>query len=150
VRTLVNHIRRTMDCQLPRENRITPVQGRVIGYLAHHRDQDVYQRDLEREFQIRRSTISALLRTMEQNGLIERRFVPQDARLKQLVLTPKAETFSDRFEQEIAHVEAVVTRGVSAAEMKAFFDTVAKFEENLSKYAEASKACGKENGEDEA
>lgn len=47
----------------------------------------MYQRDIEREFSITRSTVTNILQLMERKGYIERQSVPQDARLKRLILT---------------------------------------------------------------
>ena len=65
----------------------TPMHGWIIEYLYRHRNTPVFQRDIEREFSITRSTVTNILQLMERKGYIERRSVPQDARLKQLVLT---------------------------------------------------------------
>ena len=51
----------------------TPMHGWIIEYLYRHRDEPVFQRDI--------------LQLMERKGYIQRLSVPQDARLKQLVLT---------------------------------------------------------------
>ena len=65
----------------------TPMHGWIIGYLYRHREEQVFQRDIEREFSITRSTVTNILQLMERKGYIQRLGVPQDARLKQLVLT---------------------------------------------------------------
>ena len=65
----------------------TPMHGWIIEYLYRHRDEPVFQRDIEREFSITRSTVTNILQLMERKGYIRRLSVPQDARLKQLVLT---------------------------------------------------------------
>ena len=143
IRRLHNHIRRLADGYIQSERCITPMQGHTIGYVKHHTG-DVYQRDLEREFQIRRSTASAMLQTMERSGLIRREPVPSDARLKKLLLTPRAEAFSDSFEREMERVEAVVTRGISKEELADFFRVMAQFENNLKVYASVgtmAKSC---------
>lgn len=137
VRRLFNQIRRLADNSLPPEERVAPMQGRFIGYIKHHPD-NVYQRDLETEFQIRRSTASAILQTMESSGLIRREPVPQDARLKKLVLMPRAEAISDCFLREMARVEAMITKGVSVEELDAFFRVADKFENNLTTYTQES------------
>ena len=38
----------------------------IIGYLARHRDEDVFQKDLEEFFSVRRSTMSTIILRMEQ------------------------------------------------------------------------------------
>ncbi len=65
----------------------TPMHGWIIEYLYRHREEQVFQRDIEREFSITRSTVTNILQLMERKGYIQRQSVPQDARLKRLILT---------------------------------------------------------------
>ena len=106
VRSLSNGIHRLMDSSIAKDWRITPMQGRFIGFIRRHQS-DVFQRDLEAEFCIRRSTASAILQTMERDGLIRREAVQQDARLKKLVLTPKALALLDYL---MTHPDELLTR----------------------------------------
>ena len=69
---------------------VTPMHGWIMEYLYRHSETPVFQRDIEREFSITRSTVTNILQLMERKGYITRRSVEQDARLKQLVLTEKA------------------------------------------------------------
>ena len=140
VRMLTNQIRRLLDRAGPPDSHITSMQGRVIGFVKHHSNQEIYQRDLEREFQIRRSTASAILQSMERNDLIRREPVARDARLKRLVLTSRAEVHSDRFIRQIQEIEAVIRQGVPEAEIDAFFRIAARFEENLANQVAAVDA----------
>lgn len=64
---------------------VTPMHATIIAYLEEHGE--VYQRDLENEFQVNRSTITKIVQIMERKGYIRRETVPQDGRLKRLVLT---------------------------------------------------------------
>ena len=73
----------------------TPMHGWIIEYLYRHRDTPVFQRDIEREFSITRSTVTNILQLMERKGYIQRQSVPQDARLKQLVLTEEGVRFHE-------------------------------------------------------
>ena len=66
---------------------VTPMHGWILSYLYHHADTPVFQRDIEREFSSTRATVTNILQLMEKKGYIERQSVPQDARLKQLILT---------------------------------------------------------------
>ena len=73
----------------------TPMHGWIIEYLYRHREEQVFQRDIEREFSITRSTVTNILQLMERKGYIQRQSVPQDARLKQLVLTEEGVHFHE-------------------------------------------------------
>ena len=62
----------------------------ALRFFAENADRDIFQKDFEEEFSIRRSTATKILQLMEKNGLIERQKVESDARLKKIVLTNKA------------------------------------------------------------
>ena len=74
----------------------TPMHGWIVEYLYTHRDAPVFQRDIERDFSITRSTVTNILQLMERKGYIQRQSVPQDARLKMLVLTEKGREFHEK------------------------------------------------------
>ena len=98
IRRVDNLIFRKIN-QFARENGVeqaTPMHGWIIEYLYRHRDAAVFQRDIEREFSITRSTVTNILQLMERKGYIERQSVPQDARLKMLVLTEKGREFHEK------------------------------------------------------
>ena len=82
-----------------RENGVeqgTPMHGWIVEYLYAHQDAPVFQRDIERDFSITRSTVTNILQLMERKGYIQRQSVPQDARLKMLVLTEKGRDFHEK------------------------------------------------------
>lgn len=91
----------------------TPMHGWIIEYLYRHRDEPVFQRDIEREFSITRSTVTNILQLMERKGYIQRLNVPQDARLKQLVLTEEGICFHEKtmlcFHQTDDYVAGLLT-----------------------------------------
>lgn len=91
----------------------TPMHGWIIEYLYRHRDEPVFQRDIEREFSITRSTVTNILQLMERKGYIQRLSVPQDARLKQLVLTEEGICFHEKtmlcFHQTDDYVAGLLT-----------------------------------------
>ena len=68
----------------------TQLQGGILAYLYHHQEQPVYQRDLEREFRISRATATNTLQVMEREGLIARKALDKDARLKRIQMTEEA------------------------------------------------------------
>lgn len=135
IKALNNQIKRVMDSRLgqfaPNDDGPTGVQGMIIGYLYYRRDQDVYQRDVEAEFHIRRSTATGILQLLEKKGVIERLPVPSDARLKKLVLTPKALAVHEQIAREIEAMEAQLVQGLTPEEVDAFFHTIKKMRRNI-------------------
>ena len=110
IRRVDNLIFRKIN-QFARENGVeqaTPMHGWIIGYLYRHRDAAVFQRDIEREFSITRSTVTNILQLMERKGYIERQSVPQDARLKRLVLTEKGACIREKTMQALHQTDEFV------------------------------------------
>ena len=86
IRVLSNLIKRCMDDGTPEITGMRAVDHRL---LHRNEDRDMFQRDVEAEFNIRRSTATGILQLMEKNGFLLREPVAYDARLKKLVLTPR-------------------------------------------------------------
>ena len=84
-----NNMMRHFD-QFARQYDLTGNQMAIIDFITNHANQEVFQRDIEHEFEIQRSTTTVLLQRMEKKGLIERHTSSKDARQKAVVLTDKA------------------------------------------------------------
>lgn len=133
ITSLEKMIRRSViNCSARKElDTLTGTNGWIIGYLAHNRDRDIYQRDIEAAFSVRRSSVSKVITLMEQKGLIERLPVEGDGRLKRLTLTPQALELHKSIESEIDAMEERLTSGITDAELHAFRDTIEKMKNNL-------------------
>ena len=84
-----NNMMRHFD-QFAKQFGLTGNQMAVIDFIMNHEKQEIFQRDIEHEFNIQRSTTTVLLQRMEKKGLIERHTSSKDARQKAVVLTDKA------------------------------------------------------------
>lgn len=62
----------------------------IIDFLSHDWKEEYFQQDIEKEFNIQRSTTTVLLQRMEKKGLIYRQSSKKDARKKSVHLTEKA------------------------------------------------------------
>lgn len=60
LRTVNNMLHRQIIASenIKRVDELTGATGWLIGYLVHNRDRDIFQKDIEKEFSIRRSTAS--------------------------------------------------------------------------------------------
>ena len=79
-----NMIRRKMDSIFAQQDgsELIGMQRPLLGYLYHKsRHGDVYQKDVEKEFRIRRSTATVMLQSMEQKGYVVRVASTEDGRL---------------------------------------------------------------------
>ena len=112
---------------------LTGMQRWVIGYLSDNEGKDIFQRDLEEEFSVRRSTATGILQLMEKNDLITREAVSHDARLKKLVLTPKAIEIQKKITEEIKEHEKMLCEGISQEDLDVFFKVMKQIKTNLEK-----------------
>lgn len=133
LRRLNNQIMRNIENSpvKKRVDSITGTNGWIISYLADHAEQDIYQKDLEKRFGITRSTASKAMTSMEQKGLIVRQGVPQDARLKKIVLTQKAIEINEMVHKDVVQLEQNLTRGFTKAEISAMLDYLERMQDNL-------------------
>ncbi len=107
------------------------INGWAIAYFYENRKRDIFQKDFESHFSIRRSTASVILKTMEQKGLISRISVEDDARLKKIVLTEKAVDIHKRITKEIEAREKRLRVGLSKEELEVFFRVMQKLAANM-------------------
>lgn len=132
LRALNNSIRRYLESSDPpaSQDKLTCSNAWIIGYLSRA-DGDVFQRDLEEEFGITRSTISKVLILMEKKGIIERVSVLHDARLKKLVLTEKGRELARQMEENGRRMEARLTDGFTDAEISRLAEYMQRMRSNL-------------------
>lgn len=97
---------------------ITPIHGMILGFVNMNREQgcEVYQKDIEAEFDIARSTVTATLKLMEKKGYIRREDVAHDARLKSIFLTPLGKESLNRIESSIHQTEELMRNSLTGQE----------------------------------
>lgn len=135
IRILSNLIRRHINNSAAHAETesVTGMNGWVIVYLAHNSDRDVFQRDLEERFNVRRSTVSNILSLMEKKGLIKRESVECDARLKKLTLTEKSLELLEKMENDRIETEKLITDGIPEEELAMFISVAERMKSNLEK-----------------
>ncbi len=111
----------------------TKTQTWVMNYLYENRGRDVFQRDIQEQFAIRRSTVTGILQLMEKNGWITRESVGEDARLKKIVLTPRAVELHERVGECIRKTEQLLSAGLAPEEKQEFFRLCDKIRSNAEK-----------------
>lgn len=111
---------------------ISEVQGRILNYiLAEGSRRNVYQKDIEEEFDLRPPTASSILRNLEKQEMISRVPDETDGRLKKLIFTEKADTIRLALEKEIVETERRLLDGITDEEQKMFLRLAEKMFHNL-------------------
>lgn len=110
---------------------VTIMHGWIMGYLHRNEDKDIYQKTIESEFGICRSSVTSLVKLMEKKGYIQREAVPGDARLKKIVLTPEGRATAIRVKETLDSMELDILKGISPEELQTYFAVADKIKNNL-------------------
>ena len=112
---------------------LTNMQKHILHYILFetmHRD--LFQKDVEKEYNIRRSTATETLQLLEKKGYIYRERVESDARLKRIVPTDKAARVRRHLLDTIRRMEEQIKEGISENDMAVFLRVLKQISENLS------------------
>ena len=101
-----------------------------MGFIMDNGGRPVYQKDIEAEFNIRRSTATRLLQSMEHKDLIMREPEENDGRLKRIRLTEKAAERSREVLDRISCIERQLVEGITAEEMKVLHSVCQRIRQN--------------------
>lgn len=111
--------------------KISMSNGYILFFLHENRDRDVFQKDFEDAFGITRSTASKVCSLMETKGLIERKPVSGDARLKKIILTDRGETMRREMIAGRKRMEKKLTAGFTGQELEALHGYLQRMKENM-------------------
>ncbi len=133
IHVLSNLICRAVDSS-PMRAQIEDATGNnawIIGFIARRAGTDVFQKDLEQQFGITRSTASKVVSLMVSKGLVERQSIPEDARKKKLVLTKRSWEILDQLDSEIQLLEDTLVDGFTPEEVETLYGYLDRIEENI-------------------
>ena len=114
-------------------NEITSANAIILRFLAKNQHTDIYQKTIEENFSITKSTTSKILKLMEQNGLINRLGVDNDARLKKIILTEKGLAINESIRNVLDDVEKKALDGFNDEEIEMLYSFFDRIKTNLKK-----------------
>lgn len=142
IKTLENLIFRNFILDKPSLKTIpTPTQVQIMEYILTHQDEEIYQRDLESILNLRRATVSGVLKTMEKHELIERVTANEDARTKKIILNPQAKQMFLMHRKKILNFEHILLNGLTEKELEIFGKVLNKMQDNVLKYTDKKSSC---------
>ena len=119
---------------------LTILQKSILHFILFETMQrDLYQKDLEKEFKVRRSTASENLRLLEKKGYLYRECAKEDARLKKIIPTEKAVCLRGQLLKSIERTEERIRQGIPEEDLKVFFRVLKQISANLSSWEEENK-----------
>lgn len=133
IKSLSNEMKRLLDRSNIAGNteNLTGMQYAMLGFINKKQKYgEVFQKDIEAEFNIRRSTASGMMAFLEKNEYIIREPVPGDARLKRISLTEKARKVDSFAKANLKAVETRLIQGIDSDELEQFYTTLNKIFDN--------------------
>ncbi|MFR3556912.1 MAG: MarR family winged helix-turn-helix transcriptional regulator [Paraclostridium sordellii] len=131
----INHIiSRKMDASVINaiDDNLTISQAYVIDFISiEGKHKEIFQKDIEREFDLKRSSVSLMLNNMEKSDLIERVPVTEDARLKKIILTEKSKKTYKKISIAIDSIENRLSEDITQEEIEVFQRVLEKIRNNL-------------------
>ena len=132
VKRISNLMKREIDKLLGDKDMITKNQGMILRLLKSS-PTPLYQKDIEQELSIRRSTATKILNIMEQKGLIIREKSTEDARRKKLILTDKGKQLENKNYCKIEEIENKIKENLTKEEQENLLAILNKIEKTLIK-----------------
>lgn len=131
LKIVTNMIKRCVDKSFG--NKITHTQLFLLNYInmCNEKGEMAFQKDIEHIFEIRRSTVSELLNTMEKNGFIKRVDSDRESKLKQIVLDTDGTLLVKEFKTHIKEIHNQIIKNISKEDLEIFSNVIKKIKENV-------------------
>ncbi len=125
---------------------LTVVQTHILKYiLLCSLECDLCQKDIEEEFQIKKSTVSQMLKLMEKNGFIVRCPSAEDARRKIIIPTEKSESIRTKLMEELKEVETAMKKDIPKKDLETCEKVMRKMVNNMIEFNEMKRNTEKLN-----
>ena len=110
---------------------LTARQSLIIAYLSTHKKDVVTQKTLEEHLHLTNPTITVMVKSMIDKGLVRKERVPEDARKYRLFLTEKAKQVEQASRQAAKDLDKTFYEGVSESDMRIFKGVLGQIMRNL-------------------
>lgn len=131
-------LRDTKNVEIEKSNIGNYTQFLIVKYMLDHDGEDIYQKDFEAALNIRKSTISGILDTMEKNKIIVRLSSETDGRGKIIKFSDDFENCKRQMIENMRKVEERIIRGISEEELEIFYGVIDKMKKNIEKEGNAN------------
>lgn len=129
INKIANQLKRKMDKEMNENYNLTKTQSLVLSYINSNKE--IYQKDIEKRFSIRRSTATEILNLMEKRNLIKRIPSKIDKRLNIIEITEEGIKLEKVGKEKIKELEKQMTKSLTKEEKKELIRLLEKVEQNL-------------------
>ena len=129
INKIANQLKRKMDKEMNENYNLTKTQSLVLSYINSNKE--IYQKDIEKRFSIRRSTTTEILNLMEKRNLIKRIPSKIDKRINIIEITEEGLKLEKVGKEKIKELEKQMTKSLTKEEKKELIRLLEKVEQNL-------------------
>ncbi len=126
---LSHHINRYLEENDTSRRGLNETQLQILNYLMNH--ENVIQKDLEIETQLKKSSITGSIDSLSQKGLVERNKGGNDRRKNYIVLTKEALEGRKLLEDKLAKLDEKIIEGIEKNELETFINVLDRMISNL-------------------
>ena len=114
-----------------KDSGISSSQCAVLDYLFHTSKEEVSQRDVEKNLNLKNPTVTGILKRLDEKGYILCVPNANDKRKKNIYLTEKAYDIQRRMEADRRKLDRELTRGMTKREVEAMRKNLEKMLHNI-------------------
>ncbi|MBE6050466.1 MAG: MarR family transcriptional regulator [Clostridium sp.] len=100
---------------------LTSTQCRIIGFLDMHRDKLINPIDIEREFCLKRPTVTGVLKRLEEKGFVKISQNFMDKRYKEIKLTNKADKLIENMRENLFQTEKILYKNLTKVDKEELY-----------------------------
>ena len=111
----------------------TKLQLAILMFIYQNSklNKNTYQKDIEKAFEIRPSTVTTILHKMEKDELIHKESESEDARLKRIILTKKAELIREKLKNCFVDLRKIIVTNLTQEEISQYIKITKKIQQNI-------------------
>ncbi|QQK08247.1 MarR family winged helix-turn-helix transcriptional regulator [Miniphocaeibacter halophilus] len=118
--------------QMAEKYGVTGGQARILHFIVKNgKNYEVYQKEVEEEFNLRRSTVTGILQLIEEKDLITRTISEKDGRVKKIKLTKKGIELQKKISVEINNYEKILIDGIKKEDLEVLSKVLDKIMNNI-------------------
>ncbi|MEE0965688.1 MAG: MarR family transcriptional regulator [Bacilli bacterium] len=133
-----NHVVRLFE-KMKNDTILPRSQGRILRFIYNNKERDIYQKDIENEFNLRRSSATEILQKLESIHMIKRMSDGNDKRIKKIQITKEGEKIAQDMIYNIQKVEKILHQDILQEDLEIFFKVIDRMIENCIKEKEEEK-----------
>ena len=128
-----NQIKRKID-QVALKHDLTGIQAFFLKCIHDKSSEgDLFQRDLEKMFDIRRSSVSTMIGCVEKKGYIKRESIPTDKHINKIVLTEEGRKKYEEVDADLKEYKHQLLKDFSDEEIDLVYSMLQKISDNTKK-----------------